>query len=149
MVDRLKRVDALILWMNLIFLFCISLLPFFTDYVVAHQLDSFSVALYAASILVDGIGFTLLSKAILRHLRAAGELYGREEAELEAAAQQAENSKGYLSVVLYAVAIPTAHWHPNLALAITAAVTAIWIIPGFLVTRPNAAHNESIGRPIE
>ena len=133
MVGRIRRVDALILWMNLVFLFCISLIPFFTDYVVQHQFDSFSVALYAASMMTDGIAFTLLSKAILRHLRRGHALYDPGEAELAAAEQGSENWKGYVSVSMYLIAIPVAHWHPWLSLAITAAVTAIWIVPGFMV----------------
>ncbi len=133
MVDRLRRVDNLILWMNLLFLFCISLIPFFTDYVVQHQFDSFSVALYSASMMVDGMAFTLLSKAILRHLRASLAVYEPGEAELAAAGQQVENNKGYLSVAMYLTAIPLAQWHPWLALGLTASVTAIWIVPGFMV----------------
>ncbi len=138
MVDRCKHVDGLILWMNLQFLFCISLIPFFTEYAVAHQLDPFSVGLYAASMMVDGVSFTLLSRAILRHLQRAGEVEGKDEAKRAAAEQAAESGKGYLSVAMYLVAVPLAHWHPRLALGVTALITAIWIVPGFMV-KPVAA----------
>ena len=145
MVDRVKRVDGLILWMNLLFLFCISLVPFFTEYVVAHQFDSFSVGMYSASMMTDGVAYTFLSKAILRHLRRGQDLYKPGEAEHEAAEQLAENGKGYLSIAMYCVAIPLAHWHPRIALLVTASITAIWIVPGFMVKPVDDKPSERIG----
>ncbi len=62
LIHRLKRVDHLILWTNLIFLFCLSLLPFFTNYLVEKHLDSFSVGLYAVSLLVTGVVFHSFAK---------------------------------------------------------------------------------------
>ena len=125
LVDRLKRVDTLILWANLGLHFCLSLLPFFTNYMVEKRLDSFSVALYAASLLCSGFAFTLLQKAITRHLRRAAEDPSR------AAEAQSEERKGYVSVAMYLVAVPLAFWHPYAAQLDDAGVTVIWIIQTF------------------
>ena len=132
MVDRLRRVDALILWMNLLFLFCISLLPFFTNYMVEKHLDPFSVALYAASLCVDGLGFTLLGSAIIRHLKLADKAYEAHEA----AEQTAVQWKGMVSVAMYLVAIPLAFWQRYLAITVVALVTLIWIVPTFGLKSP-------------
>ncbi len=140
-IDRLKRVDALILWMNLLFLFSLSLLPFFTSYMVEKHLDSFSVAVYAASLLATGLCFTLLGRAIVRHLRRRDDVYVSEEAEELAAEQVAEQRKGMLSIVMYTAAVPLAYWRPLLSLMVVGFVTLIWIVPTFLV-KPHVRRDE-------
>src|SRR5581483_11415351 len=54
LLERIESADRLILYANLGFLFCLSLLPFFTSYVIEKGLDSFAVALYAVSMVVTG-----------------------------------------------------------------------------------------------
>jgi uncharacterized membrane protein len=135
LIDRLKRVDHLILWANLIFLFCLSLLPFFTSYLVEKHIDSFSAALYSVSLLVTGCSFTLLQKAITRHLRHSPTL----DAPVEIHLQLAEQRKAFVSLAMYLTAVPLAFWHPYLALVTVAAVTVIWIIPTFGL-KPHPPH---------
>lgn len=128
MIDRLKRVDALILWCNLALLFFLSLLPFFTANLIAHHLDSFSVSLYAASLFADGLAFTVLGNAVVRHIRrSTGHLYDPATADDQAA----ERKKGIISLLMYFTAVVLAFWHPYLALALVALVTLIWIVPTF------------------
>ena len=133
LVARLKRVDSLILWANLGFLFTLSLLPFFTSYMVEKGVRPFPVALYGFSQLLDGVSFTLLSKALLHHIRRAGDAYELREVD----EQIAENRKAAVSLSMYVTAIPLAFWRPWLALTVIAAVTLIWIVPSFGV-RPVA-----------
>ncbi len=133
LVDRLHRIDMAILWANLFFLFCLSLLPFCTSYTLAQHFSSFSVAVYAASLLLSGVGFLTLSKTIFIHQRR----HGSTGTELEAAIQQAEWRKGLLSLAMYVCAIPLAYWHPAVAALDLCCTTLVWIIPGFLI---RAAH---------
>jgi uncharacterized membrane protein len=132
-VRRLKRIDALILWTNLFFLFGLSLLPFCTSYALAERLDSFSVAIYAGALFATGVGFLSLSAAIRRHLHRHGDCND----DLQARIQEAEWHKGLMSLALYGLAVPLAYWHPSVAVADIALVTVVWIIPGFLL---RAAH---------
>ena len=120
LVHRTEEADERILYANLGFLFCLSLLPFFTSYVLEKKMDSFSVAVYIASMIVTGFSFLLLRLAIGRRLRHAGKL----EAE-----DTAVERKNYLSLFVYLVAIPLAFQHPRLALGLVASVTVIWITP--------------------
>jgi len=120
LVDRIEQSDQRVLYANLGFLFCLSLLPFFTSYVLEKESDSFSIALYAASMVVTGFSFLLLRLAIERRMRVAGTFH-----PLDAAIQR----KHLLSLGLYGLAIPLAYYHPSLALADIALVTVIWIIP--------------------
>jgi uncharacterized membrane protein len=83
-------------------------------------MDSFSVAIYVASMILTGFSFLLLRLAIGRRLRHAGKL----EAE-----DTAVQRKNYLSLFVYLVAIPLAFQHPHLALGLVAFVTVIWITP--------------------
>ena len=120
LIHRTEEADERILYANLGFLFCLSLLPFFTSYVLEKKMDSFSVAIYVASMILTGFSFLLLRLAIGRRLRHAGKL----EAE-----DTAVERKNYLSLFVYLVAIPLAFQHPRLALGLVAFVTVIWITP--------------------
>jgi len=120
LVHRTEEADELILWANLGFLFCLSLLPFFTSYVLEKKMDSFSVAIYVASMVVTGFSFLLLRLAIGRRLRHAGKLDAEDTAV---------QRKNYLSLFVYLVAIPLAFQHPRVSLGLVAFVTIVWITP--------------------
>ncbi len=120
LVHRTEEADELILYANLGFLFCLSLLPFFTSYVLDKKIDSFSVALYVASMIVTGFSFLLLRLAIARRLRHAGKLQAEDTAV---------ERKNWLTLFIYLVAIPLAFQHPHMALGLVASVTVIWITP--------------------
>jgi uncharacterized membrane protein len=126
LIDRIREASPRILWANLVWLFCLSLLPFLTAYVSEEHYDSFSVVLYAASLVVTGMGFMLLRLAVMARQRAEGTI---EHADL------ALLTKHWGSVAIYVVAIPVAYWHATYALYLIGAVTAIWIIPTLGVER--------------
>jgi len=120
LIQRTDEADELILYANLGFLFFLSLLPFFTSYVLDKKMDSFSVAIYIASMVVTGFSFLLLRLAISRRLRHAGKLDAED---------QAVERKNWLSLFVYLVAIPLAFQHPRVALGLVAFVTVIWVTP--------------------
>jgi uncharacterized membrane protein len=120
LINRLPHIDNIILHANLVFLFCLSLLPFFTRYVLDKHMDSFSVALYGVSNIVIGGSFMLLRLAVMRRLRHAKVL-----ARHDTAAQ----TKHWLSLLVYLVAIPLAFLHPRISLALIAFVTCLWAVP--------------------
>jgi uncharacterized membrane protein len=131
LVHRTEEADTTILYANLVFLFCLSLLPFFTSYVLEKEIDSFSVALYASSMVVTGFSFLLLRIAIGRRLKKAGSIQPEDIAI---------QRKHYLSLVLYAIAIPLAFYHPYIALGIIALVTVVWIYPTASIPHSNNQH---------
>jgi len=120
LVHRTEDADELVLYANLGFLFCLSLLPFFTSYVLDKKMDSFSVALYVSSMIVTGFSFLLLRLSISRRLRHAG----RFEAQ-----DKAVERKNWLSLFVYLIAVPVAFQHPRISLGLTGFVTIIWITP--------------------
>jgi uncharacterized membrane protein len=131
LVHRTEEADELILYANLGFLFCLSLLPFFTSYVLEKKMDSFSVAIYIASMVLTGFSFLLLRLAIARRLRHADRL---------AAEDTAVERKNWLSLFVYLVAIPLAFQHPHMALGLVAFVTIIWITPTVGIKKPHEEH---------
>ncbi len=122
LLHRIKRVDSFILYANLLFLFSLSLLPFFTSYVVEKEIDSFSVALYAGAMLLNGATFGGLRIAVNRLLCLDGTL-GEDD--------RAVQRKHLLSAVIYLVSLPLAYWQPRVAMAVIAVVTLLWIVPSF------------------
>jgi len=138
LVQRLKRVDAPILYANLLLLFCLSLLPFATSYVLSEKLNSFSVAVYASELFLSGLAFTVLSSAVTRYFHRTGTVN-----PVKLATQKAEARKSCLSLALYALAVPLAYWHPFIAVANLVLGTLLWIVPGFML--PASRHSESAG----
>jgi uncharacterized membrane protein len=128
LLHRLKHVDAPILYANLLLLFCLSLLPFATSYVLSENLNSFSIAVYAGELFLSGLAFVVLSASITRHFHRTGT---SNPAKL--ATQKAEARKSFLSLGLYVLAAPLAYWHPLIAVAALAAGTLLWIVPGFML----------------
>jgi len=126
LVERIGSADRLILYANLGFLFCLSLLPFFTSYVIEKKIAAFAVSLYAASMIVTGFSFLLFRLAIHRELRRLGNL-GLQDT--------AERGKHLGSLALYLLAIPLAYFNPTLSLVLISVATIIWIIPSLAISR--------------
>ncbi|SNS31638.1 Uncharacterized membrane protein [Granulicella rosea] len=129
LVHRLKAVDEFILYANLGFLFCISLMPFFTDYVLEKHFEPFSVMLYGISMVANGLSFWVLRVAVNRVLCLEGQLI-----EEDIATQR----KHIFSLFVYLIGVPLAYRYPRFAMADIALVTVLWIIPTFGV-KPNDA----------
>ena len=124
LIDEVETVGHGILWANLIFLFCLSLFPFATDWIGAKGLSSFSTALYAAVSILPGVSYTLLWMLIRTQSPAPPHAtWGRQIA----------------SVTLYLAAIPAAYYRPAASLALIAIVSLFWLLP------PKAEPTEAIG----
>ncbi len=124
LIRRTEVVDYRILWANLIFLFVLSLIPYFVDYLGQKSYDPFSTVLYEIVMLLVGAAFLLLRQAVMRRQRQSGALRHRDVTELW---------KHLLSLCGYLAAIAIAFYRPWLSLALIGFITLIWIIPGALV----------------
>jgi uncharacterized membrane protein len=114
LVDEVETVGHGILWANLIFLFCLSLFPFATDWIGTKGLSSFSTALYAAVSILPGLSYM----ALWVQVRAQS-----------AVPAHATWGKQIASVVLYVCAIPAAFWRPGVSLGMIGVVAVIWLLP--------------------
>jgi uncharacterized membrane protein len=131
---RTEVVNYRVLWANLLFLFTLSLIPFFTDYVGEKHFDSFSVALYGVVMLITGQGFLVL-RLTLESLR-------RRRGEVIANTDRMETLKHVGSLALYVAAIPAAYYSTMLSLALNLCVTLIWIAPELGLNKTEACLEE-------
>jgi uncharacterized membrane protein len=114
LVDEVESVNHGILWANLVFLFCLSLFPFATDWIGARGLTHFSTALYAAVSILPGLSYM----ALWMQIRAQS-----------SAPAHASWAKQIASVALYLTAIPAAYYRPAVSLALIAIVAVLWLLP--------------------
>jgi uncharacterized membrane protein len=126
LIRRIESVDYRILWSNLIFLFVLSLIPYFVEYLDEKSFDSFSTMLYDIVMLSVGASFFLLRRAVMRRQRQTGSLQSSDFKELW---------KHHVSLVAYLVAIGVALYKPWHSLSIVALVTVMWIVPSAGVKR--------------
>jgi len=114
LVDEVETVSHGILWANLMFLFCLSLFPFATDWIGIKGLSSFNTALYAAVSIFPGLGYMALWSQI------------RSQSATPA---RAGWGKQFSSVLLYLTAIPVAWYRPAASLALIGIVAVLWVLP--------------------
>jgi uncharacterized membrane protein len=126
---RSELVNYRVLWANLLFLFVLSLVPYFTDYIAEQHFDSFSTAVYAVIMLLVGLGFLVLRLAINGMHDDHGEPLPKQD--------RAETIKHVTSLVIYLCAIPMAFYRPIFSLALNLLVTLIWIAPELGTKRPH------------
>jgi len=121
LVDEVETVSHGILWANLIFLFCLSLFPFATEWIGVKGLSSFTTALYAAVSIFPGLAYL----ALWTQVRANSTV-----------SAHASWGKQVTSVLLYLAAIPAAFIRPAASLALIAIVAVIWLLPPKSGSRP-------------
>jgi uncharacterized membrane protein len=126
LVDEVETVSHGILWANLVFLFCLSLFPFATDWIGTKGLSSFTTALYAAVSIFPGVAYMALWSQIRSQ---------------SAAPPHASWGKQIASVSLYLLAIPVAWFRPAASLALIAIVAVLWLLP------PRAESETARGHP--
>jgi uncharacterized membrane protein len=114
-----KQVTGGILWANLHLLFWLSLVPFATAWMGDTRVAPVPTAVYGGILLLAGSAFTILVRVIIASQGA--------HSPLEAAVGR--DKKGWLSILLYAAAIPIAFVQPWVSAAIYASVALIWLIP--------------------
>lgn len=119
LLQHTERAEPGVIWANLLLLFFVSLIPFFTEY-MAENMHSFTTALYAGIFLMVTIAFMLLQKEISMQFGTDAELIAMD---------RAASKRNWVALVSYAVAIPAAYLHPAVPLAIIFAVSALYFVP--------------------
>jgi uncharacterized membrane protein len=114
-----KRVGGGVLWANLHLLFWLSLVPFVTGWMGENHFAALPVALYGATLLGAALAYTILVQALIR-------LHGRDSMLARAIGH---DRKGFVSLLLYALAAPAAWLTPWISGAIYVTVAIIWLVP--------------------
>jgi uncharacterized membrane protein len=113
------RISGAVLWANLHLLFWLSLVPFVTAWVGEHHEASIPSAGYGFVLLMCGVAFSILLRALLACPGGNPRL----------AAAVGSDRKGNLSLVLYVAAIGLAFVNQWISDAIYVAVALIWLVP--------------------
>ncbi len=125
LLHTVKHVSGAVLWANLHLLFWLSLLPFVTGLMGENHFAPLPASLYGFVLMMAGVAYWILTTAIIR-----------EDGPNSLLAKAIGNDiKGKLSVVLYAVAIPTAFYNRWIAEAIYVFVALMWLVPDRRIER--------------
>ncbi|MCB0360708.1 MAG: DUF1211 domain-containing protein [Bdellovibrionales bacterium] len=114
-----QRVSPGIMWANMHLLFWLSLIPFATAWMGENDFAPAPTAMYGCILLCSAMAYFILQASILRSPSVHEKLQralGRDV-------------KGKLSLVAYAIAIPTAFISQEAAGALYVAVALAWLIP--------------------
>jgi uncharacterized membrane protein len=120
------RISGAAMWANLFLLFWLSLIPVLTEWIRAEYRHALPAASYGAVALAAGLAYTILVRALIQ---ANGP-------ESRLARAIGSDTKGYLSLVLYAAAVGLAFVSPWIAYGIFVAVALMWFVPDRRLTRP-------------
>ena len=119
MLHLTSRINGGILWANLHLLFWLSTVPFVTGWMGENHFAQFPTAIYGVVLLLSAIAYTILQQAIIAEQGP--------ESPLKAAV--GSDTKGKLSALMYAAAIPLAFVHQGIAQAIYVLNALIWLVP--------------------
>ena len=125
LMQSVDRVTGGILWANMALLFCLSLFPFATSWMGENVGDPAPAAAYGVVLLAAGASYTLLVRVIIR---------SQGEDSLTARAM-GRDSKGLVSVVAYAIAIPAAYVSVWISYLLFVAVAILWVVPDRRIER--------------
>ncbi len=114
-----QKVNGGILWANLHLLFWLSLIPFITGWMGTNDFANVPVAIYGVALLMCGVAYYILAQMLIA-------FHGKDSTLARAVGR---DDKGWLSMILYSLAIPLAFVRPAIAMAIYVAVALIWFIP--------------------
>ncbi len=114
-----EHVNGRVLWANLHLLFWLSLIPFVTAWMGENHFAPSPVALYGVILLLAGIAYFILTRALLA-------VHARDS--LLAKALSA-NFKEKISVAIYTIAVPLSFVRWWLAYGLYILVTVIWLVP--------------------
>ena len=125
LMQSVDRVTGGILWANMALLFCLSLFPFATSWLGENVGDPAPAAAYGVVLLAAGASYTLLVRVIIR---------SQGEDSLTARAM-GRDSKGLVSVGVYAIAIPAAYFAVWISYLLFVAVAILWVVPDRRIER--------------
>ncbi len=119
MMHATGHIDGRVLWANLFLLFWLSLIPLVIRWIDEAGLVALPVAAYGVVLLMAGVGYSLLQRAIVAR-------NGRSSA---LAVALGSDLKGNLSIAIYAASIPLAFLQPWISIALYVVVALMWFVP--------------------
>jgi len=119
-LHTVQKVNANIIWSNMLVLFCLSLIPFATRWMGEKQFDSLTVAAYGLVLFLSSIALYILQRSIISQGLLSPNLL---------LALQKQDTKGMICVLLYIACIPLAYVHVAIPIVIYVGQAIWWLIP--------------------
>jgi uncharacterized membrane protein len=116
--QTVRRVTGRVLWANLHLLFWLSLVPFVTRW-MGEDFEALPTAVYGGVLLLSGVAYLILERAII----------AADGADSTLRKAVGRDTKGNVSALLYAIAIPIAFVERWVAAAIYVTVALVWLYP--------------------
>lgn len=126
-VDRIRRFDGTLHWLNLLLLLGVATLPFPTSLLAAYVADTNTTAASTAAVIYGllSVGTALPWGFMWRHLARHPELL---EPPLDAEYARKELRRAVIGPLVYAVAVPLAWFLPLGALAFYIAIAVLYAV---------------------
>jgi uncharacterized membrane protein len=125
MLQVVRHINGRVLWANLHLLFWLSLLPFVTGWMGENHFAALPSAMYGFVLLLAGIAYSVLTRALM----------AAEPGESLLRKAVGKDTKGKISVALYAIAIPLAFLNPWIAQLVYVVVALTWLVPDRRIER--------------
>jgi uncharacterized membrane protein len=125
MLHAAGRINGRILWANMHLLFWLSLIPFATGWMGTNHFAALPNAVYGAVLLLAGLAYLVLEKAII----------GAQGPDSTLATAVGRETKGKLSLAMYAAAIPLAFFNQWISDGIYVVVALMWLVPDRRIER--------------
>jgi uncharacterized membrane protein len=119
LIHAADRITGGVLWANLHLLFWLSLIPFATGWMGRNNFAPLPTAVYGALLLLTAVSYTILVRTII----AAQGPHSRLQEAI------GSDTKGYVSLAMYATAVPLAFVNEWFAYALYIGVALIWLVP--------------------
>lgn len=114
-----KRIGGRIMWANLLFLFCLSLIPFGASWLGVFPHGKVPTMIFGIILFACALSYTLLQTTIVRAQRKNSKIV----------TALSDDYKGRITMVGYALAIPLALVEPWMADVLFVGISLVWFIP--------------------
>lgn len=118
-LHTLKWVNGRIMWANLLFLFCISLLPHVTDWFGRNLFDPVPTFVYGLVLFMTAMAFFILRIAIVTQDKCSHVLQTVME----------NDKRGTLTGIVYIIALALSLHLPKLSVILYTGLLLLWIMP--------------------
>lgn len=125
LIHAAKQISGPVLWANMHLLFWLSLTPFVTAWMGETHFAATPVAVYGVTLIMSGAAYSILTRSLVA-------IHEKESALVRAVGR---DSKGYISLGIYAVAIAVAFLQPLISCALYVVVAIIWLVPDTRIER--------------
>jgi uncharacterized membrane protein len=119
---HIKRHDRVLMWLNILFLMCVAMMPFFAGLVSRHGEDTFALASYAFWLMLTGLVLDLIWWHASRNLRLV-------DPNIDPDLVLFIHRRVLTAPALYLISIGVAYFSHIIAKLIFLAIIVVYVVP--------------------